>query len=110
MRRPGLIGTRHSAETDRNTVPPIDGDNGQGQWNQFFLIEVLLNFFVDRVWRLISADQREGFGPSQSGPLAICEERSFAPRVQRIQTLLGFAVCTRVFRVHIDAVGAAIDL
>ena len=42
--------------------------------------------------------------------LALGEERSLSPCAERVQTLLGLADRARVLRVHVDAVGAAVDL
>jgi hypothetical protein len=41
---------------------------------------------------------------------AFGEERRLAPRHQRVESLLGLALLRRVFRVHVDAVRAAVQL
>ena len=46
----------------------------------------------------------------ETGPLAIVEERRVAPGVERVEPLLGLARGTGVDSVHVDAVGAAVDL
>jgi len=56
------------------------------------------------------ADEGDRFRPLERGALALGVERGFAPGVQRVEALLGFPGVAGVLGVHVDAVGAAVDL
>jgi len=51
-----------------------------------------------------------GLGPAERGAFTIGIARSLAPGRQQVEALLGFSVFARIYRMHIEAVGAAIDL
>jgi hypothetical protein len=48
--------------------------------------------------------------PDERRPLAISIERAFAPRVEHKQPLLALAALPRLARMHMEAIGAAVDL
>ncbi len=50
---------------------------------------------MDVVGGVALADACDGFGPGEGGPLAIGIKGSFAPRVEAVKTLLGFAFSAR---------------
>ena len=52
----------------------------------------------------------DGLGEAQRGALASGEERCLPPRRQGVQALLGLADGAGVLGVHVDAVGAAVEL
>src|SRR5579863_1718161 len=56
------------------------------------------------------ANQRNRLRPFQRGAFSLGEKRRFPPGVECVQALLGLTRGPRVFGVHIDAVGAAVDL
>ena len=43
----GLVGAWERAETDAETVPAVDGDNGQGEMHQFLFAKLLAGLLVD---------------------------------------------------------------
>ena len=55
-------------------------------------------------------DERDGFGVGESGAFAIAVPRAFAPRVKRVEALFGFTYSAQVLPVHVEAVGASVDL
>ena len=65
---------------------------------------------VDLVWHVCVGDTRHRFGPLECRAFAIREERRFAPRIQRVDALFRLAGEARVLRVHVDAIGTAVDL
>src|SRR5579871_5652374 len=71
---------------------------------------MLASLRVDSIGHVPLVNQRDGFGPGKRGSFAVGEERRLAPGVERVETLLGLARCSGVFRVHIEAESAAIDL
>src|SRR5689334_17914982 len=60
--------------------------------------------------RMPFGESCQGFGPAQSGALAIVITWGLTPGGQQVDPLLGLAFLARLRRVHIDAVGAAVDL
>src|SRR5262249_6843776 len=48
--------------------------------------------------------------PAQRGPLPLGVARRFAPGRQQVDALLGLAPAAGLGRMHVDAVGAAVDL
>jgi len=55
-------------------------------------------------------DEGEGFGPLESGAFPRSEERSFAPGVEGVEALFGVAKSAGIDGMHVDAIGAAVDL
>src|SRR5215472_12666937 len=55
-------------------------------------------------------DQGQRLGPGQRRPLALAVERRLAPGVEQIEPLLVLAGCAQLLGVHVDAMGAAVDL
>jgi hypothetical protein len=55
-------------------------------------------------------DFSDRLGPFERRAFSIGKERRLAPGVEGVDTLLGFTVEPRVLRVHVDAIGAAVDL
>src|SRR5262249_45337746 len=55
-------------------------------------------------------EPRQRLGPAQRGPLPLGVARRFAPGRQQIDALLGLALAAGFGRMHVDAVGAAVDL
>src|ERR1051325_12239705 len=56
------------------------------------------------------ADERHGLRPCERGPLRVCVERGLTPGRKAIESLLGLAARAGVFRMHVDAIGAAVEL
>jgi len=62
------------------------------------------------IGHLGAGDPGHGFRPSQGGAFALGVVGRFAPRIQTVKALLGFAGGAQVLPVHVDTVGAAVDL
>src|SRR5574340_1280131 len=104
-----MIVAHLGAEGVGKPVPAVDRDGAERQVHDFLLSEVFACFGVKLVGHSL-ADARQCLGPGERGTLAVSKERRFAPGVERVQALLGFAARARVFAMHVEAVGAAVDL
>ena len=65
---------------------------------------------VEFIGRVVLGNEGQGFSPGQGGAFARSEEWRFAPGIERVKTHLRIAGGASVFRMHIDAIGAAVDL
>src|SRR6516225_4161501 len=65
---------------------------------------------VDGVGNMSLRDQGHRLGPGKGGALALAVVRRFMPCVQQIEALLRLATSARFARMHMDAIGATIDL
>ena len=75
------------------------------------LRELSLQGFVGARMRMPFAIARaQRLGPAERGTLPIGVAGGLAPSRQQVDTLLGFSVLARMHRMHIEAVGAAVDL
>ena len=72
-----LFGNR--AETGRQAVPAIDGNNGQRKVDQFFVVKLFADCSIHLVWHVINRNEGHGFCPCQSCPLTFSIERGLAP-------------------------------
>src|SRR5690349_4381544 len=106
----GLVGADGGSETDGDPVPGVNGGDGERQGNDVFFRIVACEFFVDIVWSVALLDVREGLGPGKGRTFGVSEERSFAPGVQGVEALFGFAGGSSVLGVHVDAEGATVHL
>ena len=100
----------NGAKADRQPVPSIDGDDGQGQVHQFLFAEVLSDRLVQCIRHPALADPSHGFRPCERRTFALREERRFFPHINGIQPLLRFACRSGILRVHVHAVGTTVDL
>lgn len=98
------------AEGDAQAIPGIDGDDGHREIRELFVSKLRFYAHVDSVRHVAFGDLCERFGPFEGGAFAFGIKRGFAPSVEKIKALLAFAVGTRVFRMHVKTIGAAIDL
>ena len=105
-----FVASRHGAERDVEPVGAVDGDDRQRQVGEFFFGELRARLLVHLVRRMALGDQRQRFGPSQRRALALAVERRFIPGVEQIKPLFAFARGAQLLGVHVDAVGAAVDL
>src|SRR5215472_2599633 len=78
--------------------------------DQLSLVEVLASLLVDLIGRVRLGDERQRLGPSQRCAFAVGKERRFPPGVESTEPLFGFAIGTGVLGMHVDAIGAAVDL
>jgi len=105
----GLVTARQIAE-DSKPVPSIDGHDSQHELYQLLLTELLLRLFIDIIRYTSFCDQGNRFGKSQRGTLSISVVRRIALDTETIQPLLGFAACSSIFAMHINAVCTVVDL
>ena len=98
------------AEADRDAVPAVDDVDHQGELDLLFLGELSLQGFAGAFQLVAFGEPRQGLGPAERGAFAVGVARSLAPGREQIDALLGLALLTRFRRMHIEAVGAAIDL
>ncbi len=101
---------RNGAEADGKPVPGIDGRNQHRQVDRLGFGEMGADFLIDLIRRMGLRDQRHRFRPCQCGALAVSIDRRFAPGIEQIEALLGFAALARILGVHVDAEGATVDL
>jgi hypothetical protein len=106
----GLLGSGNCARGHSQTVPLVDGCDGQGQISEFSFAEVRADFFLNLVRDVSIGYAGDGFGPGQSATFAVSVIRRFAPRVETVEVLLAFADVVQIFPVHVDAISAAVDL
>ncbi|MNT39264.1 hypothetical protein D3C72_1754950 [compost metagenome] len=59
---------------------------------------------------MASGNQGQRLGPQQGGAFTLVEEGRFLPGADRHQAPKAFALVDRVGGVHVDAVGASVDL
>src|SRR5207244_2516903 len=104
--RAGYPGPR----ADADCVPRVDRDDQADERGDLVGIEVRGGRVVGLRGYVVSGEQRDGFGEGQSCPLTLGEERRLTPRRKRVDALLGLSEGARVLRVHVDAVGAAVQL
>jgi len=78
--------------------------------DQLFFGKMRTRLLIDGIGHMIVRHQRHRLGPSQRRPLAIAKERGLAPGIQRIQPLLGLSPGPGVLGMHVQAVGASVDL
>jgi hypothetical protein len=71
---------------------------------------LLAGLVKDGVRHMAFGNQRDRLSPRQRRPLAIGEEWSLRPSVERIQALLGLAFCPSILGMHVNAVSASVDL
>src|SRR5664280_2596265 len=98
----GLIRARHWPKRDGQAVPTIDGNDCECEVCQFLLREMLPDLLEDLVGNVSVGDAGDRLGPGQGRPLALAEKRSLMPRGQSMESLLGFAVGSGVFGMHVE--------
>jgi len=89
---------------------PLDGDDGHRQIDPLLFRELgacLLKHFIRCV---PLSDQRDRLGPGQCDPLPLRVDRRPAPSNKPVEPLLALAQGARISGVHIDTIGAPIDL
>jgi hypothetical protein len=98
------------AEGNRQPIPGIDRGDGHDEIYKLGVAELSVRLGLDLIRNLIDADQCDGLGERERSSLAFGEKGSFAPRRDGVEALLGFAQRARVLGVHVETVGAAVDL
>jgi hypothetical protein len=96
---------------DGEAVPGVDHADGIKQRRELLGREVRRGGVVGGVDALgLGRDQRHCVGERERRALALVEQRRLTPGGEREQPLLRLAAGERVARVHVDAVGAAVEL
>src|SRR5688572_25993552 len=108
--RGGLVPAGFRAERDSHAVPGVDAGDGPGEVGQFLVGEMAAGGVVGGVGDVAVGDVGQGLGPLEGGAFAVGVVRGFAPGVQAVEALLAFAGGAGVLPVHVDAIGAAVDL
>ncbi len=101
---------RNRTEANRQTIPSVDGNNSQGQVNQFLLSKLLAYLLIYLVEHMINGNQGYGLRPCQGRSLTLGIEGSLAPSNQSVNALFSFATRPRSFGMQIDSIGTSIDL
>ena len=117
IRRPPLRQTLRAgwfdkqAKADREAVPPVDDIDHQCELDLLLLGELRLQGFVGTFQPLMSfGEPRQRLGPAECGAFTVGIARGLAPGRQQVDALLGLSLRARFRRMHVDAVGAAVDL
>src|SRR6266852_2353695 len=105
-----LVLPGNGAHRDGQAVPHIDGGRENGKVYDLFLAEVLLHFFVDGIRDVRFGNEGHGFDPRQRSAFPFGVQRGFAPGIQLIEALFGLSKRAGVFRMHVNAISAAVDL
>src|SRR6266436_19243 len=105
-----LILPGNGAHRDGQAVPHINGGRENGKVHDLFFAEVSLHFFVDGVGDVRLGNKGHGFDPRQRGAFPVGVKRGFAPGIQLIEALFGLPERAGVFRMHVNAISAAVDL
>lgn len=105
-----LISAGNRAETDGEPVPAVDCHDRGCDVHDFLFIEMLSHDFINFIRDLRRGNLRDRLRPSQRGAFFLGEKRCLAPGVERVNPLLGFALGAGVLRVHVETIGAAVDL
>lgn len=106
----GLIGAGYGAGGDGQTIPHIDGGSENGKVHDFFFAEMRFHFFIDVIGDVSFGNQGHSFDPGEGGAFSFGVKGRLAPGIQGIQALLGLAEGAGIFRMHVNAIGAAVDL
>src|ERR1700748_1341927 len=86
------------------------GGDGEGKVGDLLFGEVGAGLGISLIGGVTVGDEGEGLGPGEGGALAVGVVGALAPGVEGVETLLTFAEGAEVLRVHVEAVGAAVDL
>src|SRR5690606_12186953 len=105
-----LIGPRHGAESNGQSVPSINGDYPHAKGYEFLFIEMFADGCVQSIGNLVSGNQGQGFGPRQCRPFTIRIKWGFAPSDQRIQALFCFPCLAQVLAMHIYTICTSVYL
>lgn len=106
----GLVGASRRPEWNSQPIPPVDGDDREREIDNLLLAKMRAKLLITRIVNLVRSDPRYRLCPVQGGTLPIGKEWRFPPGRERIKALFGFTGFPRVFGVHVQAIGTAIEL
>jgi hypothetical protein len=95
---------------DCQTVPRVDLDDGIDESAEFVRRKDRCRFFDHLLWGVRFSNERDGLRQRQRATFSVCKEGRLSPRAQRVKTLFCLPSSTRVLGVHIETVGAPVDL
>src|SRR5580700_5949180 len=98
------------AGADADGIPGVDGHDEADQRGDLLRAELGRHVLVRLVGDVRIGQARDRLGERQRGALARGEVRGLRPGRQPIDALFGLADRARVLGVHVDAVGAAVEL
>jgi len=99
-----------SAKGDIDAVDSVNRDDCQRQVCQLLLVELFSRLLVDVIRDMAVRNQRECRGPGECGTLAVRVDRRFTLSIEQVEALFTLAVGAQFLGMHVDAVGAPIDL
>src|SRR5699024_10724812 len=82
----------------------------EGETDQLGFAEMRAYLFVDLIRHMVVRDPGDGLRPGQRRALPLAVEWRLAPGVEDVETLLALARRAGILAVHVQAVGAAVDL
>ena len=107
----GLVVARGVAERDIEPVPRVDGDDAQRQLRELLVAEFFPSLVVHLVGDFLVGQAGDRFGPGKGGALArVIQIRDLAPGREHVNALLRLAARTQILGMHVEAVGASVDL
>ncbi len=109
MRR-WLVCSRNRPKADGKAVPAVNGDESERQVHEFLLGKLLARLLVYLIWYMLDGDQRDCFCPGESSPPSFGVKWRFSPGIKLIEPLFTFTSRACIFRMHINAIGTAVDL
>ena len=91
-------------------IPSVDSDNRECEIDDFLFAKLTPDKIIQlRVYPFWS-NMRQGLRPSQGSAFSLVEEWRFAPSCKCIQPLLGLACDPSILCMHVNAIGAAVQL
>src|SRR6202162_2763584 len=98
------------ARADADGVPGVDGHDEADQRGDLRRAELRGHILVRLVGDVRVGQPRDRLGERQRGALARREVRGLRPGGEPVDTLLGLPDRARVLGMHVDAIGAAVEL
>src|SRR6266404_3784124 len=98
------------SRSDRQAVPGIDHSDHDREVRQLLFGELTPYCFVDLIGRMRRGDICECFRPDQGRTLVLRIEMRLSPGIEQMHAQVGFTVFARLFSVHVETIGTAVDL
>src|SRR6185312_684951 len=105
-----LVRSDGSLEGDAQAIPGIDRYDREREIDDLLARKVPLQLGVRRIVVVVLRDERHAFGESQSGALALAEERCLSPGRESVEALFRLSAGAGILRMHVEAVCAPVDL
>ena len=88
----------------------VNRNDRQRKIRKFLFAELFARLIIDLVRNVIVRDQDQCFRPCQSGSFPFAVIGRLSPGYEAVKVAARFSACSRILAVHIDAIGAAVDL